>query len=120
MTRHAQCKIAVRLIGILIAGLTFADAWHAAHSMFFNRIWFGVYLDWLWPFTSYDREALDDLGKLIQFALALVMIFFAGAVSRLVMWRMRPEGECPKCGYDVRGVTGKCPECGAGLSGAHR
>jgi hypothetical protein len=116
MTRHAQCKVAVRLIGILIAGLTFADAWHAAHTMFFNRIWFGVYLDWLWPFTIYDNEALDDLGTLIQFALALVLMFFAGPVSRLVMWRMRPDGECPKCGYDVRGVTGTCPECGAKLA----
>jgi hypothetical protein len=117
MTRHVQCKIAVRLIGLVIAGVTFSDAWHAGHTLFFTRIWFGgPYLEWLWPFSSYDAQALDDLGKLVQFGLALVMVFFAGWVSKLVMWRMRPDGECPKCGYDVRGVTsGKCPECGAGI-----
>lgn len=117
MAPHAVCKVAVRLIGLLIVGLTFGDAWHAAHDTFFNRIWFNLYFDWLWPFNSYDPEALDELGKLIQFGFALVLVFFAGPVSRLVMWRMRPAGECSKCGYDVRGVSGgKCPECGAELN----
>ena len=115
--RHTQCKIAVRLIGLLIAGVTFSDAWHAAHTLFFTRIWWGGGWDWLWPFTSYDAQALDELGKLVQFGLALVLVFFAGPVSMLVMWRMKPEGQCSQCGYDVRGVTsGKCPECGAGLA----
>lgn len=64
-------KFAVRLTGILIAAFSFPEAWHAAHNLFFNRIWFGLNLDWLLPFRSYDPEPLDDLARLIQFAFAV-------------------------------------------------
>lgn len=116
MTSRERCKVAVRLAGLVIAVATFADTWHAAHNLFFNRIYFWLNVEWLWPFSSYDADALDDLGKLLRFAMAMVMMFFAGWVSRLVMGRIRVEGQCPKCGYDVKGVAGKCPECGEGLS----
>lgn len=115
-----QCKIAVRLVGLLVVGVSLSDAWHALHTLFFNRIWFGgPDLGWLWPFSTYDPGAMDELGKLLQFGVGVVMVVFAGWVSRVVVWRGRAEGECPKCGYDVRGVTGKCPECGAGLGSAN-
>lgn len=116
MSPQARCAIAVRLIGILIAGLSFSQTWHAAHTMFFNRIYFGLYTEWLWPFYSYDPEALDDLGQLILFALALILIFRANFVSRLVMRGFRSTGQCPDCGYNVRGLKAPtCPECGAAL-----
>lgn len=117
MSPHATCKVAIRLIGILIAGLCLSQAWHAAHNTFFNRVWFGLYTDWLWPFTSYDSEALDDLGHLIQFGLAMTLIFAAGPISRLVMRGIAHlPGQCGKCGYDIRGVSGgACPECGAAI-----
>jgi hypothetical protein len=116
MPPHAACKVAVRLLGLLIAGLSFPDTWAAAHRMFFYRVYFARDFGWLWPFSSYDPDALNDLARLVQFAFALVLIFRAGFVSRLVMWGIRPAGQCPKCGYDVTAVTGgKCPECGTGL-----
>lgn len=37
-----------------------------------------------------------------------------------VRWRRRtPDGKCPKCGYDLAGLTSrKCPECGVFLADA--
>ena len=85
--------------------------------VFFNRIWFGLYTEWLWPFTNYDPEALNDLGRLIQFGLAMALVFAAGPIARLIMRGIAsPAGQCGKCGYDIRGVTGgACPECGAAI-----
>jgi hypothetical protein len=42
----------------------------------------------------------------------------------LVLWRyrfilpFRMRGHCPKCAYDLRGVTDGCPECGWGREAA--
>ena len=35
----------------------------------------------------------------------------AGLIG-ISFWRRNPKGHCPKCGYDLTGITDKCPECG--------
>jgi hypothetical protein len=113
VTSRSACTLAVRLIGLLIAGLSFSDAWQAFHTTFFNRIWFSQYFAWLWPFSNYDADALNDAGRLVQFAFALFLLFGARLVARLLMRGIRTAGECPRCGYDISGVSGPaCPECG--------
>lgn len=117
--RRTPCMVAVRLIGILVVILTFAEAWKAAFVMLFDRLQYG-YVDWLWPFWSYDEAAMSDLGTLLQFAFGLVLVFRASWVSRLVMWRVGGTGECASCGYDVRGISGVCPECSTPVRGAEK
>ncbi len=112
-------KFTVRLIGLLIAGLTLSQAWHSAHCIVFERIWLRGYTSWLWPFNNYDQSALDDLGQLLQFAFGLTLLLCAGFVSRLLGEDARAPGHCIACGYEIRGlVGGVCPECGAALPAA--
>ena len=113
MSPTAWCTVAVRLIGLLAATTSFPESWHAAHNMFFNRLYFAWDVQWLWPFSSYDPEALDDLGRIVQFAFAVGLIVLARPAARLVMRGVWRAGSCPKCGYDLRSAAGgKCPECG--------
>jgi hypothetical protein len=79
MTRRAQCKVVVRLIGLLVAGLTLSKAWGTLSFSLASGLT-GRTLEWLWPFASYDAQALDELGKLVQFGMALVMCFSRGGV----------------------------------------
>jgi hypothetical protein len=41
-------------------------------------------------------------------------MFAAGLLLR-IRHRHAP-GHCPRCGYDLAGITARCPECGAALS----
>jgi len=42
--------------------------------------------------------------------IALVILYVRHSNRR--RWR-RERGECPECGYDMRGSGDTCPECGA-------
>lgn len=115
MPGHAKYTVYVRLIGLLIVGLTLSQAWHAAHCIVIERIWLRSYINWLWPFSNYDQTALDDLGHMMQFTFGLVLVVGAGFVSRLL--GARTPGLCSACGYELRGLTsGVCPECGAAVT----
>ena len=50
-------------------------------------------------------------GVVLNIVLAIYMLPVAG-ILKLAVPKQRPEGSCPRCGYDLRASTGLCPECG--------
>ena len=58
----------------------------------------------------------------VSHAWPLAILLAAAAALRVPAWmrcrraaRRAAAGNCPQCGYDLRGTPGRCPECGAGL-----
>jgi hypothetical protein len=55
-------------------------------------------------------------------AVPLIAFYFAGWGAVLLddrrRARLRRQGRCLGCGYEVAGLRGRCPECGAKIADA--
>jgi len=49
---------------------------------------------------------------------ATLPVGLSAALIGLSFWRRHPKGHCPKCGYDLSGITDQCPECGRAVKEA--
>jgi len=70
-----------------------------------------------WPVASFDRNGFTYLS------IPFWTCFLPLAALTAIAWTQRPRrfrpGECPSCGYDLRGNTAQtCPECGRASSAA--
>ncbi len=45
----------------------------------------------------------------------IVIAAAAAGFAHIRLRRLRRPDRCPRCGYDVSGITGRCPECGHGI-----
>lgn len=72
----------------------------------------GVYLrQWTWPGQAMTYFTLTvSLGYPLLLALPLPARWLA---RRLRARRVRGDGLCAACGYDLRATPDRCPECGA-------
>lgn len=81
--------------------------WHAGLCLFRADPSIGVYPAWSLPLVP---EWCGFGLNTAVYAVPLWMLAFG--TGRLSRARRRRRGLCPRCAYDLHGVTGPCPECG--------
>lgn len=120
LDRITATRFALRLLGLAL--LIWAAA--AVFEWFFPLAWQATRGNWayianVWhaPFhidwQEQTRRNVLWLGKVL---LGACLLFGNATVARLLwkgLWK-RPTAACPRCGYDLAGLSPgtKCPECG--------
>ena len=67
----------------------------------------------LFWFVEVDPSNLAGVAAMMLSPGGAVVGIIVGLLWRPSPYRKRSSFICPKCGYDLRGLTGKsCPECG--------
>jgi hypothetical protein len=90
-----------------------AAAWNARRLFFVSipgiAYWVARALD-----DNLNRSRLDDAIRPFGVSLFLVytVLLASWRVRRFVQTRVRKDGVCRQCGYDLRATPWRCPECG--------
>lgn len=106
MIRYSWFKLIMRLIGVLLIGLSLPTAAGAVASLIYGFVNGANYLEpgaLIWLFSL--------LPALAQLGIGLYLLFG----SKWLMERCLRgiDSTCPNCAYDLTGATGNtCSECG--------
>lgn len=104
MSRHVWFPLAIRALGLALAGFCVGGVIESAGSLIYalrnpgRGAWDPIYV------------TLSSIGHVVPFVFGLYLLLGGRA---LIRWCMRDiDTMCPRCGYSCAGVTaGKCPEC---------
>lgn len=93
-----------------------AETWLAVHSPIQIQEVSGYTVTWLFNFLQWPDLVQQSSGRLLPFALALFVAWFAQARAERFFRYLKHHGDgvCPGCVYPLQGLPAqsKCPECG--------
>lgn len=114
MKHKTWFRLALKLIGVLLIGLSIPDAWSVIYYTIRTSVEQGGFGNMTPGFSPLFDMWIPVIGVLLQLVFGLYLFFAGQRIVDIVIPSNRPY--CPNCGYDLSKSGGEhCTECGVRL-----